>query len=140
MLNFKKELSKLSLDETNCVVIGSGILNALGIRESHDIDVIVNEEVFEKLKGNKDLKQIINEYDNPMLVNEKVEIALGWINNPNISFFYDDLLNSNCTTIIDEVRYLNLETILKIKKIWNREKDKKDVKLIEEYLKKNREL
>lgn len=138
MLDFRKELSKLSLDETNCVVIGSGILNALGIRESHDIDVIVNEEVFEKLKGNRDLKQIINEYDNPMLVNEKVEIALGWINNPNISFFYDDLLNSNCTTIIDEVRYLNLETILKIKKIWNREKDKKDVKLIEEYLKKNK--
>ena len=58
----------------------SGILNTLSIRESHDIDVIVNES-FEKLKGNKDLKQIINEYDNPMLVNEKVEIALGWINN-----------------------------------------------------------
>ncbi|HQA98765.1 MAG TPA: hypothetical protein PLG10_00835 [Candidatus Dojkabacteria bacterium] len=140
MLDFRKELSKLSLDETNSIVINSGILNALGIRESHDIDISVNEEVFEKLKSNKNLNLITNEFGRPMLVNDTVDISLGWVQNSNLSFIYEDLLKDNCTIVIDGVRYLNLETLLEGKKLWGREKDKEDVKLIERYLKKNREL
>ena len=140
MLDFRKELSKLSLDETNCIVINSGILNALGIRESHDIDISVNEEVFEILKSNKNLNLITNEFGRPMLVNDTVDISLGWVQNSNLSFIYEDLLKDNCTIVIDGVRYLNLETLLEGKKLWGREKDKEDVKLIEEYLKRNREL
>jgi len=140
MLDFRKELSKLSLDETNSIVINSGILNALGIRESHDIDISVNEEVFEKLKSNKNLNLITNEFGRPMLVNDTVDISLGWVQNSNLSFIYEDLLKDNCTVVIDGVRYLNLETLLEGKKLWGREKDKEDVKLIERYLKKNREL
>jgi len=140
MLDFRKELSKLSLDETNSIVINSGILNALGIRESHDIDISVNEEVFEELKSNKNLNLITNEFGRPMLVNDTVDISLGWVQNSNLSFIYEDLLKDNCTVVIDGVRYLNLETLLEGKKLWGREKDKEDVKLIEEYLKRNREL
>ena len=140
MLDFRKELSKLSLDETNSIVINSGILNALGIRESHDIDISVNEEVFEKLKSNKNLNLITNEFGRPMLVNDTVDISLGWVQNSNLPFIYEDLLKDNCTIVIDGVRYLNLETLLEGKKLWGREKDKEDVKLIERYLKKNREL
>jgi predicted nucleotidyltransferase len=140
MLDFRKELSKLSLDETNSIVINSGILNALGIRESHDIDISVNEEVFEELKSNKNLNLITNEFGRPMLVNDTVDISLGWVQNSNLSFIYEDLLKDNCTVVIDGVRYLNLETLLEGKKLWGREKDKEDVKLIERYLKKNREL
>ena len=111
MLDFRKELSKLSLDETNSIVINSGILNALGIRESHDIDISVNEEVFEKLKSNKNLNLITNEFGRPMLVNDTVDISLGWVQNSNLSFIYEDLLKDNCTIVIDGVRYLNLETL-----------------------------
>jgi hypothetical protein len=39
--------------------------------------------------------------------------------------------------IIDEVSFVNLQDLIKIKKLFNREKDKIDIKLIEEYLKKN---
>jgi len=46
MLDIKGELSKFSLDETNSVVVGSGILNALGLRRAKDIDLVINEEVF----------------------------------------------------------------------------------------------
>jgi predicted nucleotidyltransferase len=69
-----------------------------------------------------------------------VDISLGWVQNSNLSFIYEDLLKDNCTIVIDGVRYLNLETLLEGKKLWGREKDKEDVKLIERYLKKNREL
>ncbi len=138
MLDFKKELAKFSLDETNSVVINSGILNALGIRESHDIDISVNEEVFEKLKSNKNLNLITNEFGKPMLVNDIMDISLGWVQNSNLSFIYEDLLKDNRTVIINGVRYLDLETLLEGKRLWGREKDKEDVKLIEEYLKKNR--
>jgi len=138
MLDFKKELSKLSLDETNSVVMASGILHALGIRESHDVDIIVGKDVFEMLRGNENLEERTNEFGNPILVNDTVDISLGWVQNPNLSFIYEDLLKDKHTVVIDGVRYLSLETLLEAKKIWGREKDLEDIRLIEEYLEKNK--
>jgi hypothetical protein len=43
------ELEKLALPENSFMVMGSGILDALGIRKSHDIDLVVSDEVYETL-------------------------------------------------------------------------------------------
>lgn len=43
------ELEKLALPKGSFMVMGSGILDALGIRKSHDIDLVVNDEVYETL-------------------------------------------------------------------------------------------
>ncbi len=137
-LDFKEELSKLSLDDTNSVVMASGILHALGIRESHDVDIIVGKDVFEMLRGNENLAERTNEFGNPILVNDTVDISLGWVQDSNLSFIYEDLLKDKHTVVIDGVRYLSLETLLEAKKIWGREKDLEDIRLIEEYLEKNK--
>lgn len=44
--NIEVELNNLGLNSDNAVVIGSGILNALNLRESGDIDVIVTKEKY----------------------------------------------------------------------------------------------
>lgn len=44
-LDFKNKLATLGLSARNSVVIGSGILDALGIRKSNDIDVVVDKEM-----------------------------------------------------------------------------------------------
>ncbi|HEY8886824.1 MAG TPA: hypothetical protein VIM31_05005 [Candidatus Microsaccharimonas sp.] len=43
------ELEKLALPEGSYMVMGSGILEALGIRKSHDVDLVVSDEVYAKL-------------------------------------------------------------------------------------------
>lgn len=52
-MNITKKVQDLNLPENSFIVVGSGILSVLGIRESHDIDLIVSVEIFEQLK-NKD--------------------------------------------------------------------------------------
>jgi len=44
------ELEKLALPEGSFMVMGSGILDALGIREAHDIDLVVSQPLFEQLR------------------------------------------------------------------------------------------
>ncbi|HQC39175.1 MAG TPA: hypothetical protein PK804_00765, partial [Candidatus Dojkabacteria bacterium] len=78
MLNFKKELEKISLDDSNSVVIGSGILNALGIRESRDIDVVVESEKFYQLLEEETLSGFVNETGSFLLTNGVVEISDSW--------------------------------------------------------------
>lgn len=46
----KKTLQKLSLNPDNSIVIGSGILQALGIRKSKDIDIVATQEIYDSLK------------------------------------------------------------------------------------------
>ena len=48
--DMKKVLQKLGLKPNNSIVIGSGILQALGIRKSKDIDIIVTQEIYDSLK------------------------------------------------------------------------------------------
>lgn len=138
MLDIKGELSKFSLDETNSVVIGFGILNALGLRRAKDIDLVINEEVFQRLRGNERLKEEVNEYGAVTLKSGIMEIGVGWADDSGFSFVYEDLLRNNQTTVVDGVRYLNLETLLKIKKMWAREKDLQDIAMIERYLEENK--
>lgn len=44
------EVEKLNLRKNEFVVLGSGILAALGIRNADDIDLLIQPELFEKLK------------------------------------------------------------------------------------------
>jgi len=56
MTDFKKRLLEIGIDSRNGVVIGSGILQALKIRDSKDIDVVVNDDSYNKLKSSRTFK------------------------------------------------------------------------------------
>lgn len=49
-MNIIEEVQKLDLPLGTYVVFGSGILGALGIREAHDIDLLVTRDVFQELR------------------------------------------------------------------------------------------
>lgn len=140
MIDFKQKLSELSLTKENSVVIGSGILNALQIRESHDIDLIVDLETYNKLKLNPKFT-IAQPRGLDVLQYDVYEIGTNWdmtdIN--KVCSFKEAYENS---IVIDEVRYITLDFLLKVKKVWTagknpREKDRKDIEIIEKYLKLN---
>ncbi|KKR06019.1 MAG: hypothetical protein UT34_C0001G0059 [candidate division WS6 bacterium GW2011_GWF2_39_15] len=138
MIDIKQKLSELSLTSENAIVIGSGILNALNIRESHDIDVIVDTETYNRLKQNPQF--IVSQpLGLDVLQYDIYEIVTGWnMTDINKVYSFEEIFENS--TVIDGVRYNSLEFLLTVKKIWvggknPREKDKKDIEIIENYLK-----
>jgi hypothetical protein len=130
----RKEIEKLNLNPDNAVVIGSGILQALGIRESNDIDLVVKKREFERLKKLNYFK-IKFDHNREILASKRFEIGINWyVLGKN--YYFSDF--SNDSIIIDDVRYISLDFLYKAKKSWvknktSRPKDIADIKLIKNY-------
>lgn len=141
MIDFKQKLLDLSLTPSNSIVIGSGILNALGIRESHDIDIIVESNTYNKLKQNP-LFTVTRSFGLEVLQYNIYEIGTAWnLKDINKVYTFQELFENS--VVIEGVRYNSLKFLLKIKKIWisgknPRVKDKKDIEAIMNYLKFNK--
>lgn len=133
--NLQNELTKLGLSSENSVIIGSGILNAIGIRKSGDVDVVVSSEDYEHLA--KDSRFTPGEnHGRPVLLDDTFEICTSW-GVLGKEYSLQDFMPE--TVVIDGVRYISLDFLLRVKKSWLqdedvRQKDIDDVKLIEEYL------
>jgi len=133
--DFKNKLATLGLNARNSVVIGSGILDALGMRKSGDIDVVVDEATYARLRDGGHFQEE-QRYGRSVLVDDTFEINTHWGvlgKDQTLS----DLARQSVT--IDDVRYITLDFLLAVKKSWLldddvRQKDIDDVRLIEEYL------
>ena len=127
------KIKSLNLPEGQYMVMGSAILQILGIRQAQDIDLLVSPELFVELKRKHGWHQhpkyptsIDNEDDtvgakqslNFMKQNYTLREALP------TAYWYE------------EIPFENLEMLLDAKTQLGREKDLRDIKLIQEYLKK----
>ena len=128
-------MQKIGLSSDNCIVIGSGILQVLGIRQSKDIDVVVTKDVYDQLKNSGKFKSAKNE-EREVLVNGICEIGSYW-EVLGKSYKFENLCPESTT--INGVRYITLEFLYKVKQSWVkndsevRQKDVDDIKLIKDY-------
>ena len=130
MPKIQEILRSYSLNPSNSIVIGSGILNALGIRKSNDIDITVKQKTYARLSELPEF-EIKNNSESEMLTTDILEISTN-LPTPKHTYSFKELFDNSI--VIDQVRYLKLEFLLIIKKQWNRDKDKKDIRLIEKYI------
>jgi hypothetical protein len=119
------ELRKLKLPADKFAVFGNGPLSVRGLKDAIDLHIIVKKDVWDVL----DRKFMArNNFGAIILGNiEVVRDMLPWFD--DLDTLIDD------ADIIDGIRYVKLEHVLKWKKEMNREKDKNDIKIIEEFLK-----
>jgi hypothetical protein len=134
-LEVKTKLDELGLNSDNSIVIGSGILRALNLRESKDIDVVVTEEKYRELSNSGRFKKEQNR-GREVLTDNLFEIVTSWTVIGK-AWKFDDLLIYS--VIIDGVRYNTVQFLLDAKRRWiadeeGRQKDIDDVKLMEQYL------
>ena len=131
-----KKLDSLKLKNDEYIIMGSGVMYALGIRpmeEINDIDILVSEKGWEKVRR---LEKITH---NPK-------------NNTNAIFFlegklciYDEWDPKEYTFesvykdvhFIEKYPFQSLESLLRLKIKRNKGKDKRHVKLIRKYFKEN---
>jgi len=134
-MEIKNKLNEIGLNSNNAVVIGSGILSALNLRQNKDIDVVVTEEKYKELSNNNRFYKKQN-HGREILTDDLFEIGINWtVVGKNWKF--EDLLNNS--TIINGVSYNSVEFLLNAKRCWisngeGRQKDIDDVKLMEQYL------
>jgi hypothetical protein len=119
------ELRKLKLPADKFAVFGNGPLSVRGLKEAIDLHILVKKDLWNML----DRKFMArNNYGGIILGGvEVIKDLLPWFDD------FDALIDS--ADIIDSIRYVKLEYVLKWKKDMNREKDKSDINLIEEFLK-----
>jgi len=137
-MSLKTELNGLGLNTESSVVIGSGVMSALGIRESGDVDVVTTDEEYHRLASTNQFK-VTENYGQEILSDDLYEIGTSWgVLDEDRGFkrLHED------SVVIDGVRYVTLEFLFKVKRSWCedddvRQKDVDDVKLIEKHLKKD---
>lgn len=125
-MDIKKNIEFYNLPKFDFVVVGSGILGALAIRESNDIDMIVNQEVYDEFAKQGWEHSVWGE-DQVVLKNGPFDVGTNWMGES-----LDSLLSR--ATVIDDVAYYPLEELLAWKRERTRQKDINDVLLIERYL------
>lgn len=124
------KLKELNLSLGQYVVVGSGLLAALGIREANDLDIAVTKELFKKLTDSNKF-QAETKYGRPFLTAPLVEIIgqLDW------SHYQTKVKEAIRTAyLVNGYPFLNFEETIKFKKALGREKDFRDIKLLEDYL------
>lgn len=130
---FADKVKALNLPLDQIIVIGSGILDQLGIRPASDIDLAASSDLMEKLSEESgDWLKKFDDNQRFYFVKDdgSAEVWDGWVfDGQTVS--YDDLLDY--AVEYDDVRFVNLEFLSRWKKWRSREKDVQDVKLIDEW-------
>ena len=130
---FADKVKALNLPLDQIIVIGSGILDQLGIRPASDIDLAASSDLMEKLS--EESGDWLKKFDDNQRFyfvkdDDSAEVWDGWeFDGQTVS--YDDLLDY--AVKYDSVRFVDLEFLRKWKSWRGREKDVRDVELIDEW-------
>jgi hypothetical protein len=115
----KKQLQKLKINNNDVCIVGSAVLAYYNIRENKDIDIIIHEKH--------------RKTDNNYNISNNVEcVKKGWLYHINKTTDEDIIFNSNFHFIHNGLKFCNLSLVKKRKSISSKEKDIKDIKLIDD--------
>lgn len=134
---FVERVKDLGLDVGQFVVIGSGILDAYGIRHADDIDLVVTDELFRDLASRKSLELAVRHGEEVVsgdISGEQVEAWRNWVT-PDMQSVADLGYLLQYITEVDGVRLMSLEYVEAWKKSAGRDKDLRDLELIAAYRK-----
>jgi hypothetical protein len=130
---FADKVKALNLPLDQIIVIGSGILDQLGIRPAGDVDLAASPDLMKKLSDEgDDWTEKSNDNGRRYFIKSdgSVEVWGGWVFDGQ-AVSYDDLLDY--AVEYDGVRFVDLEFLREWKSWRGREKDVQDVKLIDEW-------
>ena len=128
-MNLIKNVKSLNLPLGQYIIAGSGALEALGLREAQDIDVAVIPNLYKKLRESGEWKEETH-YGKVFLFKEGVTVfpTLDWEDFPVTA---EEAIAA--ALMIEGVPFLNLKHLRQFKKALGREKDFKDIELIDEH-------
>jgi hypothetical protein len=121
------QLLLLGLPPEDFAVFGSGPMMAHGIKEAHDLDVLARGAAWEKAARSAEI--LPGGFGGRKVAIGDIEIFDAWA--PG-EWDVDELIDT--AEVIDGIRFVTLENVLKWKKLAARPKDAGHIRLIEEHL------
>ena len=127
------ELKRLDIGSDDYIVVGSGVMGALGVRQTDDLDLCVSQKTYDRFK---DLgwEEKVWPQGAPTIHSGTVDMGTDW-GDDKIIYAFEDLKKH--TVEINGVTYVSLEFLRFWKVNKGRDKDLKDVEMIDRYLKEN---
>ena len=134
-MDIKALFAEVGINPDEAIVIGSGILNALNLRKSNDVEIIVSQQIYKSLLDNKSFHKK-EKNGRESLEYGLLNIGTEWTIVGDQWGFYS-LLNDSI--VIDEIRYVTVQFLCNAKTSWLlngefRQKDKDDIVLMNAYL------
>jgi hypothetical protein len=117
----------LNLPKGEYVIIGSGLLDAWGLRTSHDLDLVVSPRQFETLRASGAYR-IEEKHGDEVLLADDIEIWRDWKADATFA-----VLNESAIEVEGE-KFAHPDIIIKRKTERGSEKDLEDIRLLKEYL------
>jgi hypothetical protein len=138
-MNTVEEIRKLQLPDGQYIVVGGGCLAVRGIRDTKDLDILVTPSLFETLLGRGWPLDTIYEqkWHRQRFKRGDIEIYPDIFLEKTNSFVDVDSLIRHAD-IIEGIPFLQLESLRIFKMDSGREKDLRDVGLIDAFLKTDR--
>jgi hypothetical protein len=122
----KNKLTSLGISSTEPIIVGSGILDMLGIRPSNDVDLLISKETFYKIAGHG--HEILQRPDGSEKIEvDDIELMHDW---------YGKKVSDAAikTTVIDGIKFMSIEEVCRWKALLDRSKDQVDILLIDKCL------
>lgn len=135
-VNIFEEVRKLGFSSEQFIVIGSGIMAVRGIRDAYDLDIVVSQELFDICESNGwELKPWTHprKIGKHWLKKGKIELMTD-IQSGDEDYDLERLKKEG--ELINNVWFISLSQLIKLKRNYGRPKDFNDINLMEEYLKK----
>lgn len=128
--NVFQNVKDLDLPFGQYALFGSAPMYVHGLRENiSDIDIIVTQELWNELSKSEQWQKSISSSGKECLVKDNFELWQNW--QPG-EWDINKLINE--AEVIDGLPFVRLEDVLVWKKLYGREKDLKDVEVIEKFL------
>ena len=128
-----EQLKALGLPEGQFMVMGSGILDALGIRQAGDADVVVSAAVYAQLQEMGWQERIFRSGDIEQLGLEEgpFQVFQDWTDDDGVRKPFELLVQD--ADVVDGVAYNSLDKLYNYKVRRGLDKDLKDLERIDEY-------
>lgn len=141
-VNYINKFNILKILKDQVLIGGSSTMALFGIRPNKDIDAIITSKLWNKLQSDKNFKEDIaypNRESSRYLYHKNVpQITLFKIDYPLGYTAEEGIRNSNISFNVNGFYFETLQHLIKWKKAMRRPKDLNDIKLIKDFLQKEK--
>jgi len=124
-----QKVKKLKLPVDKYALFGSAPLGIRGLKNCHDIDIIVTEDLWDEYRNKKNWEIKIMPHGDKYLLDNEIELWKDWKPGKwNIAQLIQE------AEMIKGLPFVKLERVIEWKKLNVREKDLKDIEIIERFL------
>lgn len=134
-IKYINKFRRLNYPKNKMLIVGSGSMALFGLKKNNDIDIWTTEDVLQKISKDPQFVLKKSRMDGSNIYQTKDEsIEIGSTLPPFKDTVIDHLRRS---IIIYGIHFQSLQDVLIWKRMVNRPKDRKDIEIIEEFLKNN---